>query len=154
MGLKHKDKDNNVIPKAMTTSPETNSVPWPPMKLIPALLSKWKFPLECYVTPLPLQESAMPTIRAVLMHQPTTAAAARVSFDPTNDSVQMPEAQQGPKISKIKLPHNIHGVAARTKAMLAAELVSEYLITKLDIAPIYMLPCPYFNAFKEVIDLC
>jgi hypothetical protein len=153
MGLEYKDEDDDAIPEATMTSPETNSVPWPPMILIPALPSKWKLPPECYITPLPLQESVMPMIRAAPMHRPTTAVAARVSFDPANDSVQTPEAQQGPKISKIKLPHDIHGVAARTKAMLAAELVSEYLITKCKIAPIYMSPCPYFDAFEEVIDL-
>jgi hypothetical protein len=63
MGLKYKDKDDNVIPEATTTSPETNSVPWPPMKLILALPFKWKLPPECYTTPLPLQELDMPDIR-------------------------------------------------------------------------------------------
>jgi hypothetical protein len=88
------------------------------------------------------------------MHQPTMAAATRLSFDPADDSVQTPEAQQGPKISTNKLPHNLHGVTAHTKAMLAVELVLEYLITKHGIAPIYILPCPFFDACKEVIELC
>jgi hypothetical protein len=66
---------------------------------------------------------------------------------------QFPEIQQGPKISSAALPHDFIGVAARTKATLAAELVFEFLITKRDIAPLYMSPCTYFDAFKEVIDL-
>jgi hypothetical protein len=51
------------------------------------------------------------------------------------------------------LPHNFIGVTARSKAMLTAELVSKFFITKRDIAPLYMSPCPYFDAFEEVIDL-
>jgi hypothetical protein len=45
-------------------------------------------------------------------------------------------------------------VVARTKATLASELVLEFLITKKDLTSIYMSPCPYFEAFEEVIGLC
>jgi hypothetical protein len=72
------------------------------------------------------------------------------------DHKQFPEKTKGsqdPKISLAALPYNFIGVAACTKATLAAEHVSKFLITKHDIAPLYMSPCPYFDAFKEVVDL-
>jgi hypothetical protein len=39
------------------------------------------------------------------------------------------------------------------KAELASELVSEFMISRKDIAPIYMSPCPYFDAFEEELNL-
>ncbi len=63
------------------------------------------------------------------------------------------ELVQGPKISSAALPYEFISVAAGTKATLAAELVSKFLILKRDIAPLYMSLCPYFDAFEEIIDL-
>ena len=48
---------------------------------------------------------------------------------------------------------SLRPIAMRTKADLASELVSEFMISRKDISPIYMSPCPYFDAFEEEIDL-
>ena len=45
-------------------------------------------------------------------------------------------------------------IVMQTKANLASDLVSEYMILRKNITLIYMSPCPYFDAFEEEIDLC
>jgi hypothetical protein len=148
LGLEYEDDGGADKLQEQTASPTDLKAPWPPCLPLPLLKGKWNPPTKCYTAPLPLWKSAM--------LRPITARAARVYFDPVlaTDHEQFPEIQQGPKISLAALPYNFIGVAARTKATLAAELVSEFLITKRDIAPLYMSPCPYVDAFEEVIDLC
>jgi hypothetical protein len=152
LGLEYQDDENEEIIKPTPTASPVIPVQWPPVKLFPISPTKWKPPPECYTAPLPLRKSALPQLRAPPVHQPRTAAAACVSTDTPPDD-NPPESQQGPKISSTKLPHDFSGVVARTKATLASELVLEFVITKKNLAPIYMSPCPYFNAFKEEIDL-
>jgi hypothetical protein len=124
----------------------TTNVPWPPLKS-PNLPTKWGIPPQSCITPLPLCKSATP-----VPHRPHTAAAPPLTTTtyPTPATI----------LQDIPTPSNdlfssicLCGTAARTKALLASELVSEYLITRKDIAPIYMSPCPYFDSFEEELNL-
>jgi hypothetical protein len=65
----------------------------------------------------------------------------------------VPKSQLGPKLCPTKPNTGLLGVAARTKASHASDLATEFLVTKKDLAPIYMSPCPYFDAFEEEINL-
>jgi hypothetical protein len=66
-------------------------------------------------------------------HRPLTAAAAQThTFD--------------------EFPHGA-AMAARVHSASPSNIVTENLIGKQDMATIYMSPDPYYEAFKEVIDL-
>ena len=115
----------------------TTNIPWPPMKPFNKL-SRWMVPPACRVSPLPLRETAIPT-NADSRFRPSAAAAAMTLAPPSHPS------------DHALFLHPFS--AKRTKAELASELVSEYLISHKDISPIYMSPCPYFDAFEEELDL-
>jgi hypothetical protein len=129
LGLENEDEGNADKPQEQTAFPTDLKTPWPPCHPLPLSKGKWNSPTKCYIAPVLLWELAMP--------QPITARAARVHFDPAmaTDHEQFPKIQQVPKISLVVLPYDFIGVAAHTKATLAAELVSKFLITKHDIAP-------------------
>jgi hypothetical protein len=76
------------------------------------------------MTPLPLRETSAP--------RAWTAAAALVCA-PTNDA-------------------RVLATKARRQTP-SSDIVKEYLIGKHDMATVYMLPDPYFEAFEEVINL-
>ena len=131
----------------------TTHVPWPPFPIMKAsTTTSWMPPPKCLITPIPLRETAIPTPHP--LHRPRTAAAARLSGPPIAPNTTYPsEPHLGPRIYPSSGPCDFHCIAARTKASIASELVSEFLITQKDIAPIYMSPNPYFEAFEEEIDL-
>ena len=126
----------------------STKVPWPPMKSHSATI-KWGIPALSRISPLPLRESASPPCTSA--YRPHTAAAARLvaQCHATESVLHDDAAFTDDMFSNICL----RGTINRTKASLASELVSEFLITQKDIAPIYMSPCPYFDSFEEEIDL-
>ena len=143
LGLEVDDNaaSDNAPPELATT---LAPIPWPPMKPLDTT-SKWDIPSICRLSPLPLRESATP-FRPTL-HRPVTAAAARVTCDAKS-------IHDEPLINEDLFANtSLRGMVTRTRASLASELVSEYLITKKDISPIYMSPCPYFDSFEEELDL-
>ena len=121
----------------------TTNVPWPPMKSFEKP-SSWIIPPESRVSPLSLRETALPT-RSDQPYRPHTASAAMLHQTPTF----LPAPPSNDSLATASL----RPVAMRTKANLASELVSEYMILRKDITPLYMSPCPYFDAFEEEIDL-
>jgi hypothetical protein len=151
LGLEYEDDVNDAPPNPITGLIRTNA-PWPPLKTASTSPTTWKISPACRVSPLPLRESALPKPHPSQPHRPRTAVAARVLYDMSPPDTA-PESQLGPKISSTKLHHKFFGMVARTKASLASELVSEFLVTKKDLTPIYMSPCPYFDAFEEEINL-
>jgi hypothetical protein len=103
--------------------------------------------------PLPLQEFDRPRPRQP-HPPPLTAAAAQVHSNDALANDYMPwEIHQGPKILTLLMPH-FDATIATTHAKTAANIISELLITKSDLAMIYMPPTPYYDAFKEVLDIC
>jgi hypothetical protein len=99
--------------------------------------------------PLPLCETTPP--------QPITAAAAFLcspSHEPPETSLHLhPEYVDGPKLSNSSSPPPFCSVVSHTKSGLASDIVTEFMLSKKDMATIYMSPDPYFEAFEEVIDL-
>jgi hypothetical protein len=100
--------------------------------------------------PLPLHETAL--------HQPRTAGAAHVSAtlkDSTHkidDLDNIPHQLDGPKLRAPPSTLPYQAIAARTLSSTASNIVSEFLIvSKKDMAMIYLLPNPYFESFKEVV---
>ncbi len=131
----------------------TTNVPWPPLYPPPSLKhTPCKIPPACRVSPLPLHESALPPPHIPHPHRPRTSVAARLSYDMALPDT-VPKSQLGPKLCPTKPNTGLLGVAAQTKASHASDLATEFLVTKKDLAPIYMSPCPYFDAFEEEINL-
>jgi hypothetical protein len=50
------------------------------------------------------------------------------------------------------MPH-LDATITTTRDKTAADIVLELLITKGDLAMIYMSPTPYYDAFEEVLDI-
>jgi hypothetical protein len=65
----------------------------------------------------------------------------------------MAHSNLGPKLCAALLPRPQHAIAARTLTTNPSDIVSEFLLGKNDMATIYLLPNPYFDAFEEVIDI-
>ncbi len=119
----------------------TTNVPWPPTKSLTKSIS-WTVPPQCRLSPLPLREITIPPLTD-RPHRPRTAAAAMLHANPPDTTLT------NATFNTISLRPTI----MRSKAKLASELVSEFMISKKDIAPIYMSPCLYFDAFEEELDL-
>jgi hypothetical protein len=115
--------DPEVHPEDSTT---TSPVPWPSLPTCNPPSGKFLVPLPCILTPLPLRET-------LAAHQPLTAVAARTY---TLDECFHDAAK-----------------AAQVHSASPSDIITEYLIGKQDMATLYMSPDPYFEAFKEVIDL-
>ncbi len=111
---------------------DTNNIiipaPWPPISPSIILKDKWSPPLISCVTPLPLRELSV--------LQPLTAAAAMTHATDTTFS-----------------PRGVTAMAAWIKNVNPSDIVLEFMIGKHDMATVYMSPDPYFEAFKETIDL-
>ena len=106
----------------------TNPVPWPPLATCVPPCGKFQVPPSCIFTPLPLRET-------LATQRPLTAAAAQILV--SQESSHTPAT-----IAKTK----VHSTSP-------SDIVAEYLIGKHDMAMVYMSPDPYFEDFKEVIDL-
>jgi hypothetical protein len=111
----------------------TTNVPWPPMKSHSST-TKWEIPALSRISPLPLRESASPPCTSA--YRPHTAAAARlVAPCHATEFVLHDEPEfTDDMFSNICL----RGTINRTTASLASELVSEFMITQKDIAPLYV----------------
>ncbi len=129
------------------------SPPWPSIHKGASNTPKLEVPPSCLITPLPLRETATP--------RPLTAAAALLqASDQLDETVSerfdvqhMAHSNSGPKLCAALLPRPQHTIAARTLATNPLDIVSEFLLGKNDMATIYLLPNPYFDAFEEVIDI-
>jgi len=123
-----------------------HKVPWPGTPILTDAKAKWTVPPHCRMIPLPLRETTRP--------RPTTAAAASLrSLSPAPPDISPPEYLDGPKLSTCFPPPPSRSVVARTKSTLASDIVTEFMLSKKDMATVYMSPDPYFEAFEEVIDL-
>ncbi len=115
-------------PNRMTTSS------WPPppasTKLPLYAFPRWTPPPASTRLPLPLRETAA--------YQPHTAAAAQVLANTDG-----PPNLQSFALYQPNPPQHKN----------ASELVSEFLISKHNMAMIYLSPNPYFDAFEEIIDI-
>jgi hypothetical protein len=97
------------------------------------------------MVPLPLRETTLP--------RPMAAAAALRS-----PSLELPKASpleylDGPKLHNLSSPPPSRSVVALTKSGSASDIVTEFMLSKKDMATLYMSPNPYFEAFEEVINL-
>ncbi len=83
-----------------------------------------------------------------------TTAAASLRFP----SLEPPEASppeyfDGPKLHNSSSPPPSCSVVTLTKSGSASDIVTEFMLSKKDMATLYMSPDPYFEVFKEVINL-
>jgi hypothetical protein len=81
------------------------------------------------------------------------AAYTYASYDDSDDSPDPPNLLEGPKL--VATLTNQHGpaIAAKSLARSASEILSEYLIGKRNMAMIYLSHNPYFDSFKELVDI-
>ncbi len=152
LGIETEDSDpppddastSETVPTAFT-----DNVPWPRTPNLKGDKATWTVRSLCRMIPLPLREVTLP--------RPTTAAAASLhspSLEPPAASLFLqPEYLDGPKLCNSSSPPPSCSVIARTKFGSASDIVTEIMLSKKDMATIYMSPDPYFEAFKEVIDL-
>jgi hypothetical protein len=64
-----------------------------------------------------------------------------------------PEYLDGSKLHNSSSPPPSRSVVALTKSRSASDIVTEYMLSKKDVATLYMSPNTYFKAFEEVINL-
>ncbi len=151
--LEYTDVDTADMPLNTLSENPSCSLPWPPIYKGASNTPKLEVPPSCLITPLPLQETATP--------RPLTAAAALLqASDQLDETVlecfnvqHMAHSNSGPKLCAALLPRPQHAIAARTLATNPSDIVSVFLLGKNDMATIYLLPNPYFDAFEEVIDI-
>jgi hypothetical protein len=122
------DDDEAILPFPAEPTDSIASTPLPPISPSMPLKEKWSPPPLSCATPLPLRELSAP--------RPLTAAAAMMHT-----------------INTTLTNNGIPVVAARVNALSPSEIVSEFMIGKHNMATVYMSPDPYFEAFKEWIDL-
>jgi hypothetical protein len=141
-------KEESTTPLSPTTTPFYN-VPWPPAAPPPEEQPVWTIPPACRVTPLPHCELALPQL--------ITAAAACLTTgvlhphaSPLADCPQ--EYCTGPKPSTTSCQPPFDAIAAQIHTTMASDIVSEFLIDKLDMATVFMSPSPYFELFEEILN--
>ncbi len=98
-------------------------IPWPPLPPTSDNRKHWLVPLACTTLPLLLCHMAVPK----MCHQPLTA---------TVTLTQAPLYQQ-------RLPHKWNSI----------NIATDFNLTKGDMATVYLLPNPYYDAFKQPLDL-
>jgi hypothetical protein len=105
------------------THDHVSDAPWPPLSTGMLDHTKWMAPPLSQMTPL--------TLRETLTSRTWTAAAALL---------------RAPN-------HDARVLAAKACLQTPSYIVTEYLIDKISMAMVYMSPDPYFEAFKEMINL-
>ncbi len=142
-------KEESTTPLSLTTTPFCN-VPLPPAALPPEEKPVWTLPPPCCFTSLPLRETALP--------QPITAAAACLTngalHPHASPMADCPwEYRARLKISTASYQPPFDAIAAQIHMTTASDIVSEFLIDKLNMATVFMSRSPYFESFKEIRDL-
>jgi hypothetical protein len=152
LGLEADDSDpppNDVSASVVVPSAFSDDVPWPCIPVLKDDKATWTASPHCQMIPLPLCKMIPPRpITAIMafLHSP--------SHEPPETSLHLhPEYIDGPKLSNSSSPPPFRSVVARTKSRLASDIVTEFMLSKKDMATIYMPPDPYFEAFEEVINL-
>ncbi len=98
-------------------------IPWPPLHPTPNNRKHWPVPPACTILPLPLCHMAAPK----MCHKPLTAAATLT---------QTPLRQQ-------RLPRKWKSI----------NIATDFDLRKGNMATLYLLPDPYYNAFKQPLNL-
>ncbi len=152
LGLEADDSDappDNISASVDVPAAFTDAVPWPCIPVLKDNKATWTVLHHCHMIPLLLCEMTPP--------QPITAAAALLhSTSPELPKTSLhlqPGYLNGPKLSNPSSPPPFRSVVACTKSGSASDIVTEFMLSKKDMATIYMSPDPYFEAFEEVIDL-
>jgi hypothetical protein len=83
----------------------------------------------------------------------TTAAASLCSPSLEPPEASPPEYLDGPKLHNSSSPPPPRSVVTLTKSGSASDIVTEFMLSKKDMATSYMSPDTYFEAFNEVINL-